>query len=245
MADVSLTNAATTFPTTPQPAITDELSLKSAFALIEDTQAGIYLNNTLPSIRVNVNQTLRDFIEAIRTDPERWFQAFPPELNAKTSLAKPKTALLKILDHQRTRQVYGDEWCDAQHKFITTEWKEHSPRLIDIREAQRKSKGNKAPLTPPSEAGYSQPRHNPDTTPTPFLSARINELESALAAKERILEVEKKEKATVQEQLQESVREITQQHEKIQKLKRLVEIVIKRYSSEDEEVFKAMLSLIA
>ena len=79
-------------------------------------------------------QLLKDYLDFIVHEPVEWLKAFPERLKTKSSFAKPKSALIKLLKHERVVQALGEEYLKNIHDVIWTTFKKHGDAILASRQ---------------------------------------------------------------------------------------------------------------
>ena len=86
-------------------------------------------------------RTLADYLEQIRDDPVSWFDAFPMEYASVGALAKPKTAILYLLEKvPDVKAEFGEDSCKALAARVEAEWKANKGRLVEERAALKEKR---------------------------------------------------------------------------------------------------------
>jgi hypothetical protein len=79
-------------------------------------------------------QLLKDYLDFIVHEPVEWLKAFPERLKTKSSFAKPKSALIKLLKHERVIQALGEEYLKNIHDVIWVTFKKHGDAILASRQ---------------------------------------------------------------------------------------------------------------
>lgn len=79
-------------------------------------------------------QLLKDYLDFIVHEPVEWLKAFPERLKTKSSFAKPKSALIKLLKHERVVQTLGEEYLKNIHDVIWVTFKKHGDAILATRQ---------------------------------------------------------------------------------------------------------------
>jgi len=79
-------------------------------------------------------QSLKDYLDFIVHEPVEWLKAFPEKLKTKSSFAKPKSALIKLLKHERVINDLGDEYIKNIHDVIWATFKKHGDVILASRQ---------------------------------------------------------------------------------------------------------------
>lgn len=82
----------------------------------------------------NDQQSLKDYLDFIVHEPVEFLKAFPERLKTKSSFAKPKSALIKLLKHQRVINVLGEEYLKTIHDTIWATFKKHGDSILSSRQ---------------------------------------------------------------------------------------------------------------
>lgn len=75
-------------------------------------------------------QPLKGYLDFIVHEPVEWLKAFPEKLKTKSSFAKPKSALIKLLKHERVIQDLGSEYVKHVHDTVWTTFKKHGDAIL-------------------------------------------------------------------------------------------------------------------
>lgn len=84
----------------------------------------------------NDQQSLKDYLDFIVHEPVEFLKAFPEQLKTKSSFAKPKSALIKLLKHERVVNVLGEEYLKTIHDTIWATFKKHGDSILSSRQKQ-------------------------------------------------------------------------------------------------------------
>jgi hypothetical protein len=80
-------------------------------------------------------QLLKDYLDFIVHEPVEWLKAFPEQLKTKSSFAKPKSALIKLLKHERVVQELGEDYIKHIHDVIWATFKKHGDAVLASRQS--------------------------------------------------------------------------------------------------------------
>jgi hypothetical protein len=84
----------------------------------------------------NDQQSLKDYLDFIVHEPVEFLKAFPEQLKTKSSFAKPKSALIKLLKHERVINLLGEEYIKTIHDTIWATFKKHGDSILSSRQKQ-------------------------------------------------------------------------------------------------------------
>ena len=84
----------------------------------------------------NDQQSLKDYLDFIVHEPVEFLKAFPEQLKTKSSFAKPKSALIKLLKHERVVSTLGEEYIKTIHDTIWATFKKHGDSILSSRQKQ-------------------------------------------------------------------------------------------------------------
>jgi len=79
-------------------------------------------------------QSLKDYLDFIVHEPVEWLKAFPEKLKTKSSFAKPKSALIKLLKHERVINDLGEEYIKNIHDVVWATFKKHGDTILASRQ---------------------------------------------------------------------------------------------------------------
>ena len=79
-------------------------------------------------------QSLKDYLDFIVHEPVEWLKAFPEKLKTKSSFAKPKSALIKLLKHERVIRDLGEDYVKNIHDVIWATFKKHGDAILASRQ---------------------------------------------------------------------------------------------------------------
>ena len=88
----------------------------------------------LKILNIPLTSSMKSYIELIHNDHLHWFNAFPSVFASYEALAKPKSALLFLLEKQKdVRDELGVEYCDNLANSIGDFWRANKEELINTR----------------------------------------------------------------------------------------------------------------
>lgn len=88
----------------------------------------------LKILNIPLSSSLKSYIELIQNDHLQWFNAFPTAYASYEALAKPKSALLFLLEKQPDiRAELGVEYCNHLANSIGEFWRNNKEELINTR----------------------------------------------------------------------------------------------------------------
>lgn len=97
-----------------------------------------YHDRVTTTLNLPETTPLKSYFEQVKNDPVEWFNAFPMDCASKESLAKPKTAILHLLEkNDKARAECGAEFCDSLAALIHSTWRENMQRLLEVRKAAK------------------------------------------------------------------------------------------------------------
>jgi hypothetical protein len=79
-------------------------------------------------------QFLKDYLDFIIHEPVEWLKAFPEQLKTKSSFAKPKSALIKLIKCPSVVTALGADYLKNIHDIIWTTFKQSSDEIIRLRQ---------------------------------------------------------------------------------------------------------------
>lgn len=76
---------------------------------------------------------IKQYLDFIKDNCLDWIEGLPDQWKSKTTLSKPKTAIIKLLEQPQIRTAYGQEYTEELIDIIASTWKHNSQRIIDDR----------------------------------------------------------------------------------------------------------------
>lgn len=95
-----------------------------------------YYSSIFNNMKRDLDTPLKDYIEAITTDPKEWIDSFPAKLCSFSGLGKPKSGMLSLLEHAKVIEALGSDYCANARKVLEDAWKEHGRAISDERSNQ-------------------------------------------------------------------------------------------------------------
>lgn len=107
----------------------------------------------ISTLNLQGSSTLKSYLELIQNDPVTYFESFPKSAVSFIALAKPKSAILYLLEKcEQVRQSEGATFCDALANTIGKEWKQHGKRIAEARTLESKDDSTDEETTPRSSS---------------------------------------------------------------------------------------------
>ena len=105
-----------------------EVTLGEAAALLEEQ--GRYFSELYKLLNFKDEQPLKTYLDLILHEPVAWLQAFPVKYVSKQSFGKPKTAIIKLLKHERVHAAVGAAYAKQVHTAIWDTFKTHADAIM-------------------------------------------------------------------------------------------------------------------
>lgn len=102
------------------------------------------------------NLDLKTYLDFISDNCKEWLERLPDEYNSQPSLAKPKTAVIKLIEQPQVIQAIGADFCAQLTTTITTTWKANKDRIA----AQRTIPDSLTETSTPHEDDQELPDEN-------------------------------------------------------------------------------------
>lgn len=115
--------------------------LSEAAALLGD-QARVF-TDVYKQYAFREDQTLTEYLEFILHEPVAWFEGLPGTMKSKASIARPKTAVCKLVKCAEVIAVLGAEVCEQVHSVLWGTFKAEAERIAAKRSGQKEQKGQK------------------------------------------------------------------------------------------------------
>lgn len=166
----------------------------------------------ISTLNLQGSSTLKSYLELIQNDPVTYFESFPKSAVSFIALAKPKSAILYLLEKcDQVRQSEGAQFCDALANTIGKEWKQHGKRIAEARTLESKDDSTDEETNPRSSIALSIQNTPVEEVPLRHLReqletektlsserlARIQQLEVELAKSIKDFEKHKEEIASM------------------------------------------------
>jgi hypothetical protein len=101
--------------------------LSAAAALLGD-QARVF-TDVYKQYAFRDDQTLSEYLEFILHEPVAWFEGLPGTMKSKASIARPKTAVCKLVKCAEVIAALGAEVCEHVHSVLWATFKAESERI--------------------------------------------------------------------------------------------------------------------
>lgn len=105
-----------------------EVTLGETAALLEEQ--GRYFSELYKLLNFKDEQPLKTYLDLILHEPVAWLQAFPVKYVSKQSFGKPKTAIIKLLKHERVHAAVGEAYAKQVHTAIWETFKTHADAIM-------------------------------------------------------------------------------------------------------------------
>lgn len=184
---------------------------------------GLVLN----ALNIADDTPLSSYLEQIDNDTLEWFNVFPKEYLSVPALAKPKSAIVYLLEkHEETRNYCGAEFCDRLATKIHAVWKENRDKLLQIRVELAENEKNEADSVHDSESVVSNDHNDVDilaidqpatTRRGTRQKAKSVAVDHQLLAKLSTLEEENEELVIATEQATETIKQLKDDQDKLVK----------------------------
>lgn len=73
---------------------------------------------------------LKDYLDFISHEPLEWLKGFPARWVTKSSFGRPKTALVKLLKHDKVREEYTEAYTQRIYDCVWSTFKKHSDDIL-------------------------------------------------------------------------------------------------------------------
>jgi hypothetical protein len=108
--------------------------LSEAAALLGEQ--GKYFLDVYKLYNYRDDQLLKDYLDFVCTEPVEWMRGFPARLHNISSFAKPKTALIKLLKHEKVQTALGHEYVQKVYDVVWKTYKQHAESIVAKRESK-------------------------------------------------------------------------------------------------------------
>ena len=98
------------------------------------------------------NQLLSEYIEFILHEPVAWFEGLPGTMKSKVSIARPKTAVCKLMKCAEVISELGADVCEHVHSVLWATFKAEAERIS----AKRSGHEETGTITPSIEHLFAQ-----------------------------------------------------------------------------------------
>lgn len=115
------------------------MKLKDAYALLHENGSSDHHRNfaaVFKHYKFNEDGNLKDYLDFVESETLEWFRGLPIGFLTKEQLAKPKTALIKLLKLQNVKDALGAEYVAKVHKKVWDTFK-HNGESIAIERLAR------------------------------------------------------------------------------------------------------------
>lgn len=111
----------------------EKFTIQQAFELLQDDGYKRHSKTICDNLDVSVGLPFESYIELIEQETEEWFNQFPSSLKKENSLAKPKSAMVWLLQQDGVIQHLGQDKCVRVQAKIENVWKNIKSRLSATR----------------------------------------------------------------------------------------------------------------
>jgi len=101
--------------------------LSAAAALLGD-QARVF-TDVYKQYAFRDDQPLSEYLEFILHEPVAWFEGLPGTMKSKASIARPKTAVCKLMKCAEVIAVLGADVCEHVHSLLWSTFKAEAERI--------------------------------------------------------------------------------------------------------------------
>jgi hypothetical protein len=147
------------------------MKLKDAFVLLHENGAADHHRNfamVFKHYNFTEDKDLKDYLDFIDHETLEWIKGFPSAMITKEQLAKPKTALIKLLKLQEVRTALGEEYVAKVHRKVWDTFKQNVDSIVQERvHTQQTPTETFTPWEP-----QSYPLTEEDISP-PYISERL------------------------------------------------------------------------
>lgn len=99
-----------------------------------------YYTSMFNAMKKELDSSLKDYIEAITIDPKEWIDSFPSKLCSESALAKPKSAMLTLLEQRDAVEGLGAEFCAKSKQTLEEAWKKYGKKISHERKETQTTK---------------------------------------------------------------------------------------------------------
>lgn len=92
-----------------------------------------YFNDLFKLHEFKETDELKAYFDFVLHEPELWLKSFPSKLKSKPAFSKPKTAILKLLRHNKVIDEYGKHFCEESHNTIDSVYKKYVDGILETR----------------------------------------------------------------------------------------------------------------
>ena len=107
------------------------MKLKEASALLGTNER--YFSVVYEAFKFSDEELIRNYIDFIVREPIEWIKGFPLKLKTRSSFAKPKAALIKLLKTKEIQDHLGSEYCSKAHDIVWDTFKKHGDDILNAR----------------------------------------------------------------------------------------------------------------
>ena len=130
--------------------------LSAAAALLGD-QARVF-TDVYKQYAFRDDQPVSEYLEFILHEPVAWFEGLPGTMKSKASIARPKTAVCKLMKCAEVIAVLGAEVCEKVHSVLWATFKAEAERIAAKRSGHELV-SDKGAETPSIEHYLTQETH--------------------------------------------------------------------------------------
>lgn len=107
------------------------MNLKEAATLLGANER--YFTVVYEAFKFSDETNVRDYIDFIVRETMEWIKGFPLKLKSRSSFAKPKAALIKLLKTREIQAFLGAEYCSKAHDVVWDTFKKHGDDILNAR----------------------------------------------------------------------------------------------------------------
>jgi len=93
------------------------------------------------------DQSLNEYLGFILHEPVAWFEGLPGTMKSKASIARPKTAICKLVKCTEVIAELGAETCDQVHAVLWSTFKAEADRIATKRNGTQVRQGDETPIS--------------------------------------------------------------------------------------------------
>lgn len=98
-------------------------------SLTKSTDNARYFKETYEHFGKQADDDLQTYIQFIFENCLEWLERLPDKLTSQEALAKPKSAVVKLLEQPSVIQELGDQLCSQAKDLLVTTWKANKDRI--------------------------------------------------------------------------------------------------------------------
>jgi hypothetical protein len=109
------------------------LTIESAIVCLNHAENAKFLKEQALHFQIDTQSNLKDYLDAICSNPTKWYQNAPEGIRSKSRFHKYKAPVCALLEHKDVINAFGSNYCASLLKNIKQTFKKCVDKVIDER----------------------------------------------------------------------------------------------------------------